>query len=381
MSFDKNFQNLNLKSVSKNSDSFDDRFCDDLCEDILQYLPLKDKLIFECVSKQFQRTLFKKQNEINLEVEINGVYYPHYSDSSSSYEQNLLRLEYPQEYQVFLRDTELEVISFESCYRKPIESLLKKCPNIQSIDLYRFYSNNIQTSKLMLRMITKYCNHLIEYKVYWFGSNDCIESQEFYQKFGPKLRYICYVSNVFDYNFFPNIESIDEYYRIVNQVQAEEVLQLKLDNLKNLKIGIGENKEHLLSKVMRKFFKLTHLTLTLETGEFNKIFKDLPSHQNIKELIIFSMFYQDLEGISDSLKEIAIKCPKLKKIALNSIIIFNKISDVKQLFILLKAFPSLKRLDISLKDESDFQTTDKWFSFELFKEMPKITHLSLHLYN
>ena len=32
-------------------DSFEDRVCDDLCEVILQFLPLKDKLKLECVSK------------------------------------------------------------------------------------------------------------------------------------------------------------------------------------------------------------------------------------------------------------------------------------------------------------------------------------------
>ena len=48
-------------------DSFDDRFCDDLSEVILQFLPLKDKLRLECVSKQFQRTVFQKLYELNLD--------------------------------------------------------------------------------------------------------------------------------------------------------------------------------------------------------------------------------------------------------------------------------------------------------------------------
>ena len=39
MSSDKNFP----KSVSGNSDSFDDRICDDLSEVLLQFLSLKDK--------------------------------------------------------------------------------------------------------------------------------------------------------------------------------------------------------------------------------------------------------------------------------------------------------------------------------------------------
>ena len=38
--------------------SFSERICDDLSQVLLQYLPLKDKIRLQCVSKQFQRTIF-----------------------------------------------------------------------------------------------------------------------------------------------------------------------------------------------------------------------------------------------------------------------------------------------------------------------------------
>ena len=60
-------KNLIPKIVSKNSQSFDDRICDDLSEVLLQFLPLDDKLRLECVSKQFQRTVFQKQFPITLQ--------------------------------------------------------------------------------------------------------------------------------------------------------------------------------------------------------------------------------------------------------------------------------------------------------------------------
>jgi hypothetical protein len=43
------------------------RFCDDLCEVLLSYLSFEDKIRFECVSKQFQRCVYNKQNifEVN----------------------------------------------------------------------------------------------------------------------------------------------------------------------------------------------------------------------------------------------------------------------------------------------------------------------------
>src|ERR1700712_1588118 len=57
---------LYLESDSQNSDSFSERICDDLSEVILQYLSLEDKLRLQCVSKQFQRTVFKRHYEFTF---------------------------------------------------------------------------------------------------------------------------------------------------------------------------------------------------------------------------------------------------------------------------------------------------------------------------
>ena len=232
------------------SDSFDDRICNDLSEVILQYLPLKDKIRLECVSKQFQRTAFRRVYEFKLE-----------------------ELKRPTLQKLWPKVIELKSES----ELKAIESLLKKCPNIQSIDLNHFPANNRQISKLMLQMITKYCNHLIEFKGKLLNSNEC-ESQEFCRKFGPKLKYFRYAKHVFEYNLFPNIESIEEYL-FMGPNPTEKLLQLKSGNhLKKLLISINLNKEHFLAQVMQKFQKLTHLTLWLRTKELNKAFKDFPSH-------------------------------------------------------------------------------------------------------
>ena len=62
-----NEKKIDSKEDNYRRDSFDDRFCDDLCEEILQYLSLEDKFRLEYVSKQFQRTVFKRLNEYNLD--------------------------------------------------------------------------------------------------------------------------------------------------------------------------------------------------------------------------------------------------------------------------------------------------------------------------
>src|ERR1700742_1950685 len=51
---------LNNKLNAKR-DSFGDRICDDLCEVLLSGLSLEDKIRHECVSKQFQRCVYRRQ--------------------------------------------------------------------------------------------------------------------------------------------------------------------------------------------------------------------------------------------------------------------------------------------------------------------------------
>ena len=96
-------------------DSFDERICDDLSEVILQYLPIEVKFRFESVSKQFQRTVFQKQYDLQIK------------DS------------------------------------KYLESILKKCPKINSLN-FRLKPN--EDSEQIVDLIIKYCNNLFEINGY-----------------------------------------------------------------------------------------------------------------------------------------------------------------------------------------------------------------------
>ena len=96
-----------LRSNSHKRQSFSERICDDLCEEILQYLSLEDKLKLEGVSKQFQRTVLKKHYELTIVSNNISV------SNKSNY--------------VYIENT------FN--HLKSLEVLLKKCPNITSIDL------------------------------------------------------------------------------------------------------------------------------------------------------------------------------------------------------------------------------------------------------
>ena len=178
---------------------------------------------------------------------------------------------------------QLEVIAFKSCYQKPIESLLKKCPNIQSIDLTKFHSNNNQISKLMLQMITKYCNHLNELIGISLNTKD-FEPQEFCLKFGSKLKELgCFddVRNsshdllpfLNEVNLFPTLQSLK---LDTQRFHLDETLRMDFKQLKRLSIDCREGKEKIIRKLLQKFHKIRHLTLYLIISEktFFNAFQD-----------------------------------------------------------------------------------------------------------
>ena len=76
---------------------------------------------------------------------------------------------------------------FKRVYLKSIESLFKKCPNVQRL---RLFIKNNRIFKSILPLITKYCRNLNEFTV---SLNDWSKpelNEEFLQLFGPKLKYI-----------------------------------------------------------------------------------------------------------------------------------------------------------------------------------------------
>ncbi len=69
---DKKLKSINNNNNSNNEidfrrDSLSDRICDHLFEVLLKYLSFKEKICFECVSKQFQRLVFNKQFVVDID--------------------------------------------------------------------------------------------------------------------------------------------------------------------------------------------------------------------------------------------------------------------------------------------------------------------------
>ena len=273
--------------VSFNRQSFSERICDDLCEEILQYLSLEDKLKLEGVSKQFQRTIFKKHYELTI-------------DSNNSKFKN-------KDKYLYIENQFLDL--------KSLEVLLKKCPNITSIELRK-----PNRDSEVFRLITKYRNNLRKTKVN-----------------RP--------------NKYAKYESL--------YCEGEE-LQVKL--------------------FVDTFPTLTHFYLRMKSHNESAVYKSLEFISNLesKRLIHFNFDYICIDCnendilISDLLKRMAINWPKLKSFTIRLKIMKN--SDLKQLLSPFEAFPALKRLNLRLSGHL------YKFSFEAFKGLSKITHLTLRGY-
>ena len=336
------------KSVSKNSHSFDDRICDDLSEVLLQFLPLEGKQRLECVSKQFQRTVFQKQFKITL-----------YSSFQSNHEMS----------------EDMKEKLFDKTYMKSIESILKKYPNIQSMVLY--LKNKIIFQSIV-PLITKYCDHLNEFRVYLKDRSEPEMNEEFYRKFGPKLKYIRSAQSL-DFNLFPNLHSLDKSNFGYSYVTAfpENVLPLNLKKLKELNITLIDENMHLFREVLQKFHKFRHLCLDLlndlQKSVFNA-FKESPVLQNLIEVKYKAKIRENGNQFLHSMKQLKKKFPKLKSIEIKSVLVID-FSDLRQQMSPLKSFSELKRTDFWLKFQPE-KNHDK-LSLKQFEELSNITHMSL----
>ena len=339
-----------LQSIEDNyrRDSFDDRFCDDLSEVLLQFLPLNDKLRLECVSKQFQRTVFIKQCEITL-----------YSTLQSN--QELTKKSQQNEDNVFKTND-----------MKSIESVLKKCPNIQSMFLVL---KNKRIFESIFRLITKYCRNLNEFNVSFKTRRTKPElNEEFLRLFGQKLKYIS-CGEKLDYNLFPNLYSIPKKSGLYPEYFPKSVLGLN-PNLKEIKVILFDYNQHLFREVLQKFHKITHLSLLLWTANEKSVinsFRESPVLQNLIELN-YQAHDLPISEFLVSTKQLSEKLAKLKSIEINSVYVKN-FSDLRQQLFSLKEFSELKRLKLELK----FLKTCKKskFSFKAFEELQNITHLRL----
>ena len=136
-------------------------------------------------------------------------------------------------------------------------------------------------------------------------------NEEFYRKFGSKLKYISCGEDL-DYNLFPNLHSIREttFSRKSRWTEFKEFERIKYRNLRR--------RRKFVSEVLQKFHKIRHLGLILYTDNKKSVlnaFKEKSVLQNLIELKYYT--YDDENGYQflHSMKQLSEKFSKLKSIA------------------------------------------------------------------
>ena len=358
-------------------DSFN-RFGDDLSELLLSYLPLKQKLTFECVCKQWKQLIYNRQFSLNL---------TNFRDQKEDI------------------DT-LDALFLKTCFgslsfvdHKNLSKLLNKCQKISKIyinfrklnpdlDPYHLLGSSaikaIIASDIPLKQLT-ICS-----KITTLTDDNVIKNLG--EKFGPKLTQLRlkYVSDkqlkpFFNSNSFKNIRKLD-----INSIKSqskEDLLKYSIE--KQLFPKLSQLKHTLIGPEVHnvidglKCWRLTTLDIVLDTElcpqltgmGVNRALKQL---SQLEELEIFNVkiFTENttISAIDDGLTRMANSCQHLKRLdfIMDSIVLKNKLFDV------FSRFRGLEYCEISIEFNEDLE--DYGF-IGLFANCPSIRVFNLYLYN
>ena len=369
-----------LRSVTKKKRSFAERICDDLCEEILKYLPIEDRFRLEGVSKQFQRTIFKSQNIVSLKFNDNSGHilkkceillkkcpnvnqikishlYPlspflidrHTDDSDSDVEDD----ELDNDWNIFDK------------YKKLVEIIIKNCINLTDFDFYSDYMSEENRNNF----IEKFGSKLIS-----VNFKNCEKPEVFLSSIrvlNIKKVVINRINSAFSQLFFNKLKSLEIKELDEKDIKPFELFierhrkSLRFLTVRNVRFD-GENSESFtqqLTKIVSKLDQLIHLSLISEMSYLNNC-----CHFN------------------DCLKQIALNCKQLRSFECS----LHYEPGIQDVLSSLKSQKHLKRLKLDLKhygcleEKVEMAKLSKAVnkpknSFKIFKDLQNITHLSLEL--
>ena len=328
-------------------DSFSDRICDDLAKVILQYMSVEERNRLECVSKQFQRTVFEGKFRLDID------FY------------NLERKGFLQRYQHILKDFK----------------------NIESIRIDDDYGEvQTESRKIAKTLLFDTINDFCKNQTKFILEIECIPEevmQRFFEKFGSniiKLRIREPIHEVFASIRESNVEKIvvEHYIDSLNRILFNRLKYFELEiedttrDLDQLEVFIKRNKHNI---------KHFDLILWTETDEAKirvlNIISDLSNLVELKPRI--DLDFND-KPIAKHLTQIANKCQKLKNIGIYFIMISKNCEDINDVLTLLRQFKRLRRLEVSFYNSDDSKESIELFSFKVFKGLENITHLSIEFF-
>lgn len=154
------FYRLSYLSNAFDSNSFD--FSDDLCELILSYLSLEDKLKLECVNKQWQRLIYNKI--IEFEYPLNSNYFSNDFNLNKKLWISRQLLKKCQLIQ-YLKLTPV-------CNTEVLSLVAKNCLSLKKIELS--FNNLKPIHREVLKLFSQNCGQTLEsIKINEFNEENC----------------------------------------------------------------------------------------------------------------------------------------------------------------------------------------------------------------
>ncbi|CAG2106908.1 unnamed protein product [Medioppia subpectinata] len=311
-----------------------DRFGDDLCQLLLSYLSLEDRFRCECVSKQFQRTIFESVVDITL----NGRFI----------------------YRLFNEKT-IDI--------KMLATIAIKCPKIQTIDCREIHSfiayipevlNTFRDNCRHLREI--YCNlwanSLQEMNTLWplmtrivDMNTNASESQSLSHCHRLSELKVFYLDQVFDSTYGQ---------LLAKNLHKFELYFYSADDYHRLSAFVAHNQSLRSIVAMNRYN--TDDTLHEMCGQLSRL-------TQLRELTLGVKLTTDQHLLADSLRTIAVNCKQLKRLSLNCYSEVNE-PDLKSLDS-LGYYRRLKRLGLTL------DVTVREISLDSLRDCKRLTHLDM----
>jgi hypothetical protein len=297
-----------------------DRFDDDLCELLLNYLPVIDKIRFECVSKQWKSLIFNRQQ--SLQICSNGMINS------------------------VLIKTSNETIQVPKNANKTLfKSLFKKFKFIQVLEIRDYISKevfNAITDSLNFLEVFCYSKHMCKSDLISLGSS-----------FGQRLKFISLCVNSDSemlalFRLTPNLEKVE-----ITRISSEFV-EIFLPKLKVIRIQYVYSVEELklfsdkYHKQLKKLEIGLYFGFTVMLEDMNNCFTQLARYISLESLHITAHYILSLpinSSIDNRLITIGKNCKKLNDFSLTLGYINDKLIT-GELFDIFGNFHALEKLYI-----------------------------------
>lgn len=373
---------LITRSVTNMKQSFEERICDDLCEELFKYLPFEDRFRLESVSKQFQRIIFNQQHILDLDNDKLGY-------NSNKLPKLISHLTLPSCLRSFSNLDELEDEELFAIDCKGLEFVLKKCPNIRHINIGHKTGHKrdicLRNIDEVLRTIIALADNLKSIGLRCDSlpfKTTTIKS--FVAKFGQKLRSIEFPDKYnTTYRFCrsllkmcPNLVALNGI-RFKHLIEENEILAINVTKLKNFSVGSADQKSF---ELFVKHFnsRLTELSIDLIPENSKEEFEMINSFSQFIALrvleITSKLYFRDTSNhLVQCLNSIAKNCQNIRRfkfdVYIRDLMKGNSFSNC------FEGFESLRHLDFVCLGLD--LSNDQKFCLRSLKYCPHLTHLKL----